>query len=77
MMKYGEMSPAQLREMGTSPKTANILRDNYYGWFSRVSRGIYRPEDTAREFLKDYPELVGLYMKKIAEAQQERSAGQA
>lgn len=77
MMKYGDMSPAQLRKMGTGPKTSDILRDNYYGWFTRVTRGIYRPEDTAREFLKDYPELVGHYMKKIAEAEQERSAGQA
>ncbi len=77
MMKYGDMSPAQLRKMGTGPKTSDILRDNYYGWFTRVTRGIYRLEDTAREFLKEYPELVGHYMKKIAEAEQERSAGQA
>jgi len=70
MMRYGDMSPAQLREIGTSPKTTNILRDNYYGWFTRVSRGVYRLEDTAREFLKEYPELVGHYMSKITEMEQ-------
>ena len=46
------------------------------GWFTRVSRGVYRLEDAAREFLKDYPELVGHYMKKIAEAGREQSAEQ-
>lgn len=73
MMKYGNMSPAQLRKMGTSPKTPNILRDNYYGWFTRVSRGIYKLEDSAREFLEEYPELAEHYMNLIAEMEQTRS----
>jgi hypothetical protein len=74
LIRYGDMSPAQLRKTGTSPKTPNILRDNHYGWFTRVSRGVYRLEDSAREFLKDYPELVEHYMKRIAETEQEKSA---
>lgn len=69
MMRFGDMSPAQLRKMGTSPKTPNILRDNHYGWFTRVSRGVYKLEDSAREFLKDYPELVEHYMNKITQAE--------
>lgn len=69
LMRYGEMSPAQLRKMGTGPKTPNILRDNHYGWFTRVSRGVYKLEDSAREFLKDYPELVEHYMNKITQAE--------
>lgn len=73
MMRYGNMSPAQLRKIGTSPKTPNILRDNYYGWFTRVSRGIYKLEDSAREFLEEYPELAEHYMNLIAEMEQTRS----
>ncbi|MGB4649397.1 MAG: DUF2161 family putative PD-(D/E)XK-type phosphodiesterase [Acetivibrionales bacterium] len=73
MMRYGDMSPAQLRKIGTSPKTPNILRDNYYGWFTRVSRGIYKLEDSAREFLEEYPELAEHYMNLIAEMEQTRS----
>ncbi len=67
MMKYGNMSPAQLRKMGTSAKTANIMRDNHYGWFTRVSRGVYELNDSAREFLKGYPELQEHYMRNISE----------
>lgn len=67
MMRYGDMSPARLRKTGTSPKTQNILRDNHYGWFTRVSKGIYSLNESAREFLAGYPELVKHYMDLITE----------
>lgn len=65
MMKYGNMSPAQLKKLGTCAKTPNILRDNHYGWFTKVSRGMYALNDSAREFLDEYPELVRHYMELI------------
>jgi hypothetical protein len=67
LMRFGDMSPARLRKMGTSGKTQNILRDNHYGWFTRVSKGIYSLNDSAREFLAGYPDLVKHYMELIAE----------
>ena len=67
MMKYGCMSPAQLRKMGTCNKTQNILRDNHYGWFTKVSRGMYELDNSACEFMKGYPELLEHYMRKITE----------
>ncbi|NLK88022.1 MAG: hypothetical protein GX279_11105 [Clostridiaceae bacterium] len=77
MMKYGKMSPAQLKKMGTSAKTPNILRDNHYGWFIKVTRGIYDLDDSAREFLKGYPELQQHYMGKISEWEQAQAAAEA
>lgn len=74
MMKYGNMSPSQLKKMGTSPKTPNILRNNYYGWFTNVSRGLYSLNDCAVEFLKDYPDLIRHYNDLILKNEQE-SAG--
>jgi hypothetical protein len=62
LMKYGLLSPAQLKKLGTCAKTPNILSDNHYGWFSKVSRGIYTLNDCAHEFLDGYPELVQHYM---------------
>jgi hypothetical protein len=46
----GPLSPRRLRELGTGPKTRAILADDHYGWFRRVSRGVYALRDgTARE----------------------------
>ncbi len=74
MMKYGNISPSQLRKLGTGVKTQNILYDNHYGWFTRVSKGIYSLNDCAKEFLEGYPELVEHYMGLIIE--QENAAQQ-
>jgi len=67
LMKYGDMSPSQIKRLGASEKTPNILRDNFYGWFTRVSRGVYSLNDCAREFLAGYPELVKHYMDMLQE----------
>ncbi|HZP99709.1 MAG TPA: DUF2161 family putative PD-(D/E)XK-type phosphodiesterase [Reyranella sp.] len=37
----GPLSPAAVRVAADAPKAASILRDDYYGWFERVERGIY------------------------------------
>lgn len=80
MMKYGDMSPSQIRKLGTCAKTPNILHDNHYGWFTRVSHGVYSLNDCAREFLNGYPELVQHYteliqVKEAAEQEQGREQG--
>lgn len=38
---FGPLSPSKLKGMGTGPKTGSILYNNFYGWFDRVSRGLY------------------------------------
>ena len=37
----GPQSPAALRLSAEAPKAGAILRDDVYGWFERVERGIY------------------------------------
>lgn len=61
----GSMTIKQLLENGCDPKTGNILRDNYYGWFSRVKRGVYELTERGREALIHYPELVQIYLKAL------------
>lgn len=65
LMKYGQLSPSQLKKLGTFAKTQDILADNHYGWFNRVSRGVYALNECANEFLAGYPELISHYMKMI------------
>jgi hypothetical protein len=66
----GEMSPRQLRALGTGSKTLSILSRNVYGWFSRVGRGLYAVTPKGREVLSKYPELVRHY--RSLPAQQDR-----
>lgn len=67
MMKYGNLSPSQLKKMGTHAKTPQILRDNHYGWFANVSRGLYSLQNSAQEFMNGYPELLKHYSDRVQE----------
>lgn len=42
LQALGPQTPAALRALAEAPKAAPILRDDVYGWFERVTRGIYR-----------------------------------
>ena len=65
LMKYGQLSPAQLKKLGTGNKTASILAKNYYGWFERAARGLYNLHARTEQDLGEYPELVKYYNEKI------------
>lgn len=64
--KYGPLSVRQLKELGTGPKTGSILQKNFYGWFDRVSKGIYQATPEGDRSLTDYPELVAFYLQQSA-----------
>lgn len=63
--KYGPLSPARLKKLGTGPKTPSILSKNFYGWFERIAKGTYALYPQTEQFLDAYPELVGHYMEKL------------
>jgi hypothetical protein len=66
-MKFGKLSPARLKRIGTGPKTSSILANNFYGWFEKVDKGIYDLHQDARGFMEAYPEIVSHYMDMIKE----------
>ncbi|HQH52189.1 MAG TPA: DUF2161 family putative PD-(D/E)XK-type phosphodiesterase [Candidatus Hydrogenedentes bacterium] len=66
----GDCSPAALRNLGTGPKTRDILYNNVYDWFERVDRGVYRLKDAGRSALKEYPGLAEHYRNQIARMQE-------
>jgi hypothetical protein len=57
----GPLSPKSLRELGTGDKTQSILHKNYYGWFEKIQRGIYRISEKGKKELQSFPELVKYY----------------
>ncbi|SCB35908.1 DUF2161 domain-containing phosphodiesterase [Rhizobium hainanense] len=52
-IENGVQRPKDMRE--AAPKAPQILRDNVYGWFERVDRGIYALTDLGTEALKRWP----------------------
>lgn len=61
LQQHGALSTTCLRSLGTGEKTAAILSSNFYGWFERVSRGVYTLTSRGRMELAGYPELVDRY----------------
>lgn len=63
--KLGPMSPSQLKKLGTGNKTPSILTKNFYGWFERISKGIYDLTPEGRACLIQYAELAIRYRGEI------------
>ena len=52
-IENGVQRPKDMR--ATAPKAPQILRDNVYGWFERIDRGIYVLTEIGAEALKRWP----------------------
>jgi hypothetical protein len=63
---HGELSPKDLRALGTGEKTQAILYDNVYGWFRRVGTGAYRLAARGARDIGAYPELRDRFMAEAA-----------
>lgn len=66
LKKFGPLTTRQLKEMGTGAKTGSILQKNFYGWFDRVSRGLYQISSEGDRSLNDYPELVDYFLRELS-----------
>ncbi len=61
LRKNETLSPVELRHLGTGSRTQNILGRNYYGWFERIDRGVYRLHPDGESALHEYPEVVAYF----------------
>ena len=50
----GPMKLAAVRVAADAPRAANILRDDFYGWFERVERGVYTLTPAGKVGLSQY-----------------------
>lgn len=55
----GPASPKAVRDRGVGVKSGDILRDNHYGWFERLDRGLYGLTEKGRQALDEYRALRG------------------
>lgn len=51
---HGASKGAKVKEWAEVPQATQIMADDHYGWFTRVSRGIYDLTDAGRKGLADY-----------------------
>ena len=50
LIKYGPLSPKNLRQLGTDEKkTTTILRKDHYCWFEHKARGLYDINENGRQ----------------------------
>jgi hypothetical protein len=50
----GPMKLAAVRAAADAPRAASILRDDFYGWFERVERGVYALTPRGRSGLEEF-----------------------
>lgn len=56
--RLGPTSPKAISAEGLGPKAGSILRDNHYGWFERLGRGLYGLTVAGGEALEEYRALL-------------------
>ncbi len=56
---HGPSKGAQVKEWVEVPQATRIMADDHYGWFTRVSRGVYDLTDKGRKGLADYGDVEG------------------
>jgi hypothetical protein len=55
---HGPSSPKQVREWIHDANAAPLLRNNYYGWFARVRKGVYSLTPAGEAALEEYRHAV-------------------
>ncbi|REE55475.1 hypothetical protein A8990_16721 [Paenibacillus taihuensis] len=62
--EHGHLSPSQIKKLTDVANVSQIVRDDYYGWFTRIQRGLYglKPEGVAA--LAAHEEIVEAWRKK-------------
>jgi len=64
LTENGASKVADIRKSTAVERAAAILRDDYYGWFTKTSRGIYAPTDQGLNAGKEFAEhILGLANK--------------
>jgi len=54
---HGPSAGAKVKAWAEVPQATTIMRNDHYGWFNKVSRGVYELSDVGRKGLADYGDL--------------------
>jgi hypothetical protein len=59
---HGPSSPRQVRDWTHCPTAGTLLRNNYYGWFKRQTKGIYEITPAGRAALHQYGDVTKVWV---------------
>jgi len=78
-LRHGPSSPASLARRTAVPKAGDMLRTNYYRWFERAERGVYRLTAAGQTALAEHADIIARWPKAgdAGAAVAETAAGQA
>jgi hypothetical protein len=62
---HGPSSPRSIRDWTNCVNAGNLLRDNYYGWFAKVEKGIYRITSVGEQALLDNADITTVWASKF------------
>lgn len=62
---HGPSAPRNIREWTGCANAGAILRDNYYGWFDRVQKGVYRLTPAGEQALREYSEITSQWAARF------------
>lgn len=62
---HGPSSPMRIREWTGISHAGLILRDNHYGWFERVKKGVYRLTADGEAALREYRDVTDVWASRF------------
>jgi hypothetical protein len=60
---FESASGKQIKEITSVSKSTNIMYKNYYGWFEKVKKGLYKINNNGKEALVQYHEIISELIK--------------
>lgn len=63
--QMGSAGAASLKKNGCPDDTGQILINNYYGWFERIRKGLYRLHPDGRKCLENYHEITEYFIRQF------------
>jgi len=61
---HGPSAPRQIRDWTHCPTAGQMLRENYYGWFRRISKGVYELTSVGEAALEEYKEVTRVWARQ-------------
>ena len=54
---HGPSAGAKVKDWAEVPEATRIMRDNHYGWFDRIDRGLYALSEAGKRGLSDWGDV--------------------